>query len=240
MDNLHDVLAHDAFFMVNKAVTKKFGLETALLLSFLISWEKHYTIAGKTVDGYFFKSGEAIKDETTLSPHKQRNVFEKLEKAGILDIQLKGVPATNHFKINHAQLLKFLTTGCSKIPQQDVKDFDTIKKTKEKKKEKNNHTPREMAREFFENEKQQASVAKYVVGETGMNYDACRLEITKFVNYWTELNGSGTRKRWEMQKTFELKMRLTTWFRNANNFRGQKVAFRHKNADLDDYNMTKI
>jgi hypothetical protein len=37
-------------------------------------------------------------------------------------------------------------------------------------------------------------------------------ELDKFVNYWTERNKSGTKERWEMEKTFEVKRRLSTWF----------------------------
>lgn len=38
-------------------------------------------------------------------------------------------------------------------------------------------------------------------------------EVRNFCQYWTESNQSGTRERWEMQKTFEVKLRLGTWFR---------------------------
>jgi len=38
-------------------------------------------------------------------------------------------------------------------------------------------------------------------------------EVRNFCQYWTESNQTGTRERWEMQKTFEVKLRLGTWFR---------------------------
>jgi len=40
-------------------------------------------------------------------------------------------------------------------------------------------------------------------------------EIRNFCSYWTELNGTGTREKWQMQKTFEVDRRLATWFRRA-------------------------
>jgi phage replication O-like protein O len=40
-------------------------------------------------------------------------------------------------------------------------------------------------------------------------------EIRKFCDYWTERNHTGTRGRWEMQKTFEVDKRLATWFRRV-------------------------
>ena len=39
-------------------------------------------------------------------------------------------------------------------------------------------------------------------------------ELWKFRSYWTELNVSGTKHRWQLQKTFELKRRFATWMRN--------------------------
>lgn len=40
-------------------------------------------------------------------------------------------------------------------------------------------------------------------------------EFKKFHIYWTELNPSGKKQRWELQKTFEVKRRLLTWFTNV-------------------------
>jgi uncharacterized protein YdaU (DUF1376 family) len=43
-------------------------------------------------------------------------------------------------------------------------------------------------------------------------------ELDKFVGYWTELNKSGTKERWELERTFEVKRRLTTWFGRDKDF----------------------
>lgn len=45
-----------------------------------------------------------------------------------------------------------------------------------------------------------------------------REEIAKFRDYWTEFNSAGTKMRWQMEKTFEVKKRLKTWFRNVRGF----------------------
>jgi len=39
-------------------------------------------------------------------------------------------------------------------------------------------------------------------------------EMRSFCAYWNEKTQDGRRKRWEMQKTFEISLRLNTWFRN--------------------------
>ena len=42
--------------------------------------------------------------------------------------------------------------------------------------------------------------------------------IESFCNYWTEPNQAGTKMKFEMQKTFEIKRRLTTWNKNQIKF----------------------
>jgi hypothetical protein len=52
----------------------------------------------------------------------------------------------------------------------------------------------------------------------GIPENIVKSEINKFISYWTEPNKSGTKTRWEMERTFDLKRRLTTWFNNVNKF----------------------
>ena len=39
-------------------------------------------------------------------------------------------------------------------------------------------------------------------------------EFDKFINYWTQKNVNGKKELWQMQKVFELKARMNTWFSN--------------------------
>lgn len=43
-------------------------------------------------------------------------------------------------------------------------------------------------------------------------------ERQKFYNYWTEKNKSGTKERWELEKTFDVGRRWKTWQNNAQKF----------------------
>lgn len=83
-------------------------------------------------------------------------------------------------------------------------------------------TPAEEAREFFTSEEKQEEIIKYLK-EKGHPEDEARQEIKKFIFYWTELNKSGTKQRWELEKTFQLKRRLGTWFNNAQKFNNKGV-----------------
>ena len=46
-------------------------------------------------------------------------------------------------------------------------------------------------------------------------------EIERFTDYWTEPNKSGTKQRWELERTFDLIRRVKTWFNNINKFNKQ-------------------
>jgi len=43
-------------------------------------------------------------------------------------------------------------------------------------------------------------------------------ELIKFYSYWTESNQSWTKQRWQMEKTFDVKRRLATWFSRSSSF----------------------
>jgi len=60
-----------------------------------------------------------------------------------------------------------------------------------------------------------------------------KIELKKFCNYWTEKNQSGTKERWQLEKTFEVKKRLTTWFNNIKSY--QKVGGNY-DRDFDRQN----
>jgi len=42
--------------------------------------------------------------------------------------------------------------------------------------------------------------------------------VKEFFDYWSELNKSGTKMRWEIQQTFEISKRLANWIKNENKF----------------------
>lgn len=52
----------------------------------------------------------------------------------------------------------------------------------------------------------------------GIPENTARNELTKFARYWSEKSPSGRKVRWEMERTFELRRRLVTWFNNAQKF----------------------
>jgi len=90
-----------------------------------------------------------------------------------------------------------------------------LDKDKEIKNKERELTPSEQARLFFNEEKPETKqmFISYLI-EKGIPENVVVNEIAKFVRHWTERNKSGTKQRWEMEKTFEVGRRLATWFTN--------------------------
>jgi len=78
-------------------------------------------------------------------------------------------------------------------------------------------TPAEEAKDFFSNTDSQLKVLLGLQNKYGQK-DFFAAELKKFIDYWTELNKSGTKERWEQQQTFEVKKRLSKWLNNNKQF----------------------
>ena len=53
--------------------------------------------------------------------------------------------------------------------------------------------------------------------------------LTEFFNYWTETNKSGTKMRFELEKTCDVKRRLKTWIKNTSKFTGKPIGLQQHN-----------
>jgi len=82
-------------------------------------------------------------------------------------------------------------------------------------------SPQVVAKDFFENIQSEHRVELYkVITAKGVPEELAKSELRKFVAYWTEPNKSGTRRRWEMERTFELSRRIFNWFSKIKEFAG--------------------
>ena len=96
-----------------------------------------------------------------------------------------------------------------------------ITNTKDNKKRERELTPSEQARLLFSgNNAFKGKIVSWIV-ENGVPERMAENELNKFASYWTERNKSGTKERWELQKTFEVKRRLATWFSRVKEFQGR-------------------
>lgn len=83
-------------------------------------------------------------------------------------------------------------------------------------------TPREYAKRFFDptTRSRVELVDEIMAGHPTFDRDALISEVKKFFAYWTEPNGAGTKQKWQLQATFEVKRRLYTWLGKSGQYAG--------------------
>ena len=118
-----------------------------------------------------------------------------------------------------------LQTPMQKMQNDSAKIADNIYKYNNNNNNNDNKreaTPSQKMQEFIisirEKDELYSALSEKLSSEKKLSVDYVGSELTKFVDYWTELNKSGTKERWELQPAFEVQRRLTTWFGKMNNF----------------------
>ncbi|HHA2024796.1 TPA: primosomal protein I [Enterobacter ludwigii] len=91
-------IAYQPAFAQLRAGKVKSGPVAAVLLSQFVYWHNR-------MDGdWMYKTREDIKKETGLSRDEQETARKRLVALGVLEEELRGVPATLHYRINSVRL----------------------------------------------------------------------------------------------------------------------------------------
>ena len=91
-----DSLLSNNYWVLSKSIVKLFGLEAAFLLSNFAEAEKMMA----DQDGWFYQTSDTVEEMTTLSRHKQDQAIKQLEDLGVLEKDIRGMPAKRYFKFN--------------------------------------------------------------------------------------------------------------------------------------------
>lgn len=126
------LLAQDNFITYSKVVANKIGVNSAILLGALCSYQNSFN------NDAFFKEQEKISEDTCLSIYEIRQATKKLVDCGILEIERKGLPAKNYYFIVEDKLFKILSTRCEKFKHLDTKNLDIINNNTNNNNTKNN------------------------------------------------------------------------------------------------------
>lgn len=119
--DIKELLSNTNYIIVNKTLAKRFGLEESIMIGELVSEYLHWRKTNKlTEDGYFYSTAENVEENTTLTAHKQRKALNKLKELGLIDVQIRGLPAKRYIKLNddaiadivNSKMLKNYTTSC--------------------------------------------------------------------------------------------------------------------------------
>ena len=120
------LIASKNYITFSKPIAKEYGINVAILLGSLCSWQREY-------GGEFWKTQTVLSEDTCLSPHEIRKAAKVLVDCGVLTVTRKENPAKNFYFVRENLLLKFLTSSCEKNEHLEVEDFndynkETIKK----------------------------------------------------------------------------------------------------------------
>lgn len=193
--------------------------------------------------GNLIKRGERVTslsklaEETQLSVKQVRLSLEKLEMTG--EVARKGTNQFTHLTlVNWDKYQGDDEKGASETAnkgQTEGKQRATTKECKEREEDKNSESeavadapsiiagpsPAQMAKTFFDPSNERTELIAALVAK-GIPEELVRREIGRFVGYWTELTLNGKKQKWQTQKTFDVRLRLGTWFSRVNGYRPQQ------------------
>jgi hypothetical protein len=140
--NILKLLASESFLTVNKPLARLVGLEAAALFADLASAQVYWDNEKGTQGEYFYRTRDMIEAHTTLSAKLQLKAEKELKRLGLIQVQLKGLPATNHYSIGQQEQLNLLNkispmgaTRQAQTEQLDTTNGLTIKNKEIKNKE---------------------------------------------------------------------------------------------------------
>lgn len=148
-------------------------------------------------DGICRASNDTIAEILNIDERTVGFALQRLKKYGYIHIHYTDDSMRNRLNIE-------TNVSFSK------KEFTDTQEEKRKDK-----TPGEIANNFFENKESQEFIIKSISKNMNMPESYIEKEVNKFILYWTEQNKSGTKERWQMQQTFDVRRRLATWLNNG-------------------------
>ena len=99
---LNSVLSQSAFWIINKKMYRKIGLEPTLLL------QHFYDLESNVFNGEFFQQQDRIREEFGWSRSKVENCITILVGSGFLNVTPKGLPRKNYYSLDHVNIANFL------------------------------------------------------------------------------------------------------------------------------------
>lgn len=122
-----ELLLSNNYWVLNKTLVKMLGIESAFLLSNFAEAE----VMMADENGWFYQTSDTVEEMTTLSRYKQDRAVSKLEEMGILEKEIRGMPAKRYFKINYDRVtnlfVKNQQTSLSKTNKLVCKKLTTNK-----------------------------------------------------------------------------------------------------------------
>lgn len=112
------LLAGDNFITYNKVVARAYGVQSAILLGALCSYQNSFK------NQEFYKEQWKISEDTCLSVYEIQQALKVLKSNGIVEIKKRGLPAVNYYRVVEVKLSKILTTCDEEFRSLEVEKLD--------------------------------------------------------------------------------------------------------------------
>lgn len=104
-----NILSQGSWWVLNKKLTQKIGLDASYLLSDLVQRYEYFKERDKLQDdGSFFCKQDILEKETTLTQYRQTSAIKILVELGMVELIKKGAPSFNFYKLNINVINKFV------------------------------------------------------------------------------------------------------------------------------------
>ena len=115
------LLAKENYITYHKTLAKLIGVDEAILFGELCSMSNLY--------GYeFFCEQSKLMNDTCLTEYRIRNALKNLQKAKLVSVEKKGLPAKNYYVLDENRLLEILkcqSTSAIKFDSTGTDNFDS-------------------------------------------------------------------------------------------------------------------
>lgn len=188
-------------------------------------------------DGRCTAANGTIAEILGIDERTVRAALDRLEKKEFIE-RVYEDPETKKTRKEIRCLVVFTRLSSEKPPiykvkskrlkKQDIANMEpgAIIQAGEEETEEIEETPREYAKRFFDltTRARVELVDELTAANPAIDREALIAEVKKFFAYWTEPNGAGTKQKWQLQQTFDVKRRLYTWLSKAGRFAGMNQA----------------
>ena len=191
----------------------------------------HLAIGGRPVDS------KILSRMTGASPKSTKKWLEELKAADVFGITEDGVIFSRrmikdeHIRATRAESGKLggnpnlvKQNPTTKVKQKPTPSSSSSSSSsssiREGEGERGSPTPAQVAQGFFDKGESYEITLKYLE-QQNVPRPAAEAELGRFIDYWTEPTKTGHKQRWQTEKTFEVRRRLTTWLSRTKDFKAR-------------------
>ena len=172
----------------------------------------------KIKTGSFLTSQKKLMKEFNWGISRLRSFLKLLQDDDMIEVKSNAI--STMITINNYKELQQLQTDTKLQPKRN--------QTASKLQSKTNNNDNNLNNDNNDN-KEQKFINLVIEENKKTNPEAPQDVIDEFCSYWTERNMGGTKMKYEMQKTFDIKRRLQRWINNQKEW---KPITKHKNEEF--------